>query len=60
MSQLQHAPKFEGGPCRRCGISYSWKTAYVPCFSSDDTFETWASRQNKEVLALAQNPERDL
>lgn len=31
--QLQHETKWgPGGPCRRCGLRYSTKTAYVPCF----------------------------
>jgi hypothetical protein len=46
MSQpLQHSPIYPGGPCRRCGLSYSVKTAYVPCFEPGDTIETWRVRQ---------------
>jgi len=50
--QLQHLPFEAGGPCRRCGIRYSMKTSYVPCFEEGDTFETWAIRQNEAVRAL--------
>jgi|HubBroStandDraft_2_1064218.scaffolds.fasta_scaffold04622_2 hypothetical protein len=51
--QLQHDTGPEGGqPCRRCGIRYSPKTAYVPCFEEGDTLETWMGRQSRTVLDL--------
>lgn len=50
--QLQHNPSHTGGPCQRCGLSYSIKTAYVSCFEEGDTFETWRARQNEGVQEL--------
>lgn len=45
-----------GGPCSRCGLAYSPKTAYVPCFDEGDTFETWRARQSAEIQPLLQPP----
>jgi hypothetical protein len=50
--QLQHSPTTPGGPCRRCGLIYSIKTAYTTCFEEGDTLETWRARQNKAVLDM--------
>jgi hypothetical protein len=50
--QLQHCPHPEGGPCCRCGLRYSLKTSYIPCFEEGDTFETWKARQNEAVQEL--------
>jgi len=48
--QLQHATQLgPGGPCRRCGLSYSPRTAYIPCFLEGDTLATWLAR-NAEAL----------
>ena len=55
-TQLQHAPKRTGGPCVRCGLSYSSKTAYVPCFEEGDTFETWKVRQPEELQVILVDP----
>lgn len=46
--QLRHDPAVVGGPCRRCGLVYSPKTAYTPCFEEGDTLETWKARQPME------------
>jgi hypothetical protein len=48
--QLQHDTL--GGLCRRCGLSYSPKTAYVPCFVESDTRETWLARLPDELRAI--------
>ncbi len=43
----------EGGrPCSRCGLRYSSKLAYVPCFEDGDTLVTWMDRQSDAVLAM--------
>jgi len=48
--QLQHIPgPGIGRRCRRCGLSYSPKTAYVRCFEEGDTRKTWLARQHPEV-----------
>jgi len=50
--QLQHDTGPEGGrPCSRCGLRFSPKLAYVPCFEEGDTLVTWMERQSDEVLA---------
>ena len=51
--QLQHDTPGPGGgkPCRRCGMVYSPKTAYVPCFVEGDTRETWLARLPEELRA---------
>jgi hypothetical protein len=53
---LQHTPKYPGGPCTRCGLSYSPKTSYIACFIPGDTFETWFERLPDAVKAVVQNP----
>ena len=50
--QLQHDTVATGGPCKRCGLSYSQKTAYVPCFEEGDTWESWKARQPEELQPL--------
>jgi len=55
--QLVHDTVVTGGPCRRCGLSYSTKTAYVPCFEEGDTWETWKARQPEELQPLLMKPE---
>jgi hypothetical protein len=53
--QLQHVPSGPGGvggPCARCGLVYSIKTAYTPCFKEGDTFETWQARQNEVASCI--------
>jgi hypothetical protein len=53
--QLQHIPSGPGGvggPCKRCGLVYSIKTAYTPCFEEGDTFEIWQARQNEVIPDL--------
>lgn len=48
--QLQHETGLNvGGPCTRCGLVYSRKTAYTPCFVEGDTLDTWRAR-NPEAL----------
>ena len=50
---MQHGPSGPGGvggPCRRCGLVYSVKTAYTPCFEEGDTLETWQARQNEIIV----------
>lgn len=43
--QFHHDTGARGGqPCRRCGMSYSPKTAYIPCFVEGDTLATWLAR----------------
>lgn len=49
-----HTPKFTGGPCTRCGLSYASATAYVACLEAGDSFETWAARQLTPVLRLVE------
>jgi hypothetical protein len=52
-NQLQHDTGPSGGqPCRRCGMSYSPSTAYIPCFIEGDTLATWLAR-NAEALSGA-------
>jgi hypothetical protein len=51
-----HTPETVGGPCKRCGLSYSLKTAYVDCFADGDTFQSWAARQSQETLAMSSHP----
>jgi hypothetical protein len=52
--QLQHDTGSRGGePCRRCGMSYSPRTAYIPCFVEGDTLATWLAR-NAEALGSAE------
>ena len=53
MNQLQHDPVPLGGPCRRCGLKYTVKTAYVPCFVEGDTHGTWLARLNEEAREAA-------
>lgn len=53
MNQLQHDPTRLGGPCRRCSLKYTAKTAYIPCFEEGDTFGTWLARLNEEARELA-------
>lgn len=54
--QLQHDTGPQGGqPCRRCGLRYSIKTAYVPCFLEGDTYQTWYARldgDDREALGV--------
>ncbi|KKK83199.1 hypothetical protein LCGC14_2795820, partial [marine sediment metagenome] len=51
--QLQHDPVPLGGPCQRCGLKYTVKTAYIPCFVEDDTYGTWLARLPEEARELA-------
>ena len=52
-TQLQHDTGPEGGrPCSRCGLRFSPKVAYVPCFEEGDTLTTWMERQSDAVLAM--------
>lgn len=46
---LIHLPKYPGGPCSRCGLRYSAKTAYVGCFLPGDTFEDWFKRLPQDI-----------
>jgi hypothetical protein len=48
--QIQHAA-VDGHPCTRCGIKYSQKTAYIPCFVEGDTLKTWVARNADTLLA---------
>jgi hypothetical protein len=51
--QLRHdTGPYGGRPCSRCGLVYSPKVAYVPCFVEGDTLVTWLARQSDEVVAL--------
>lgn len=57
--QLQHDTGPRGGePCRRCGMSYSPRTAYIPCFVEGDTLATWLAR-NAESLGGAHPEESE-
>ncbi len=51
--QLQHDPVPLGGPCRRCGLKYSVKNAYIPCFVEGDTYGSWLARLPEEARELA-------
>ncbi len=51
--QLQHDPTRLGGPCRRCSLKYTVKTAYIPCFVEGDTYGTWLARLPEEARELA-------
>ena len=54
--QLRHDTGPQGGlPCSRCGLVYSSRTAYVPCFVEGDTLATWLARNN-EVLTMTGHP----
>lgn len=51
--QLQHGSEGGAGhPCKRCGLVYSSKTAYVPCFVEGDTLETWLARHSETLAAI--------
>lgn len=55
--QLQHITPSVGDACARCGLVYSSKTAYVPCFEEGDTFETWKARQPEAIQPLLLPPD---
>ncbi len=49
--QMQHATGPSGGqPCSRCGIRFSSKTSYLPCFEVGDDLKAWVAR-NADALA---------
>lgn len=52
MSGIQLSHNSEGGPCTRCGVRHSSKTAYLPCFEEGDRLETWVARHVDTILAL--------
>jgi len=54
--QFRHDSTSIGAPCGRCGLVYSPKTAYVPCFEEGDSFETWKARQPVELQPLLKPP----
>jgi hypothetical protein len=54
--QLQHVTSSPGAPCQRCGLRYSMKTSYVPCFEQGDTYDSWYARQDEAVQALVRKP----
>jgi len=54
--QFRHDSASIGAPCGRCGLVYSPKTAYVPCFEEGDTFESWRARQPEELRPTLQPP----
>ena len=54
--QFRHDTPSLGAPCSRCGLVYSQKTAYVPCFEEGDTFETWKAKQPEELQELLRPP----
>jgi hypothetical protein len=58
IERMQHSPIHAGGPCKHCGLTYSSKTAYVPCLEDGETLETWRARQNEAVLALTFDNQR--
>lgn len=55
--QLQHDTGPRGGqPCRRCGMSYSPRTAYIPCFVEGDTLATWLARNAEALGSSGRSP----
>lgn len=53
--QFQHDTGPSGGlPCRRCGLSYSMRTAYIPCFVEGDTLATWLQRNHEALTAASE------
>jgi hypothetical protein len=54
--QYRHDSASVGAPCGRCGLVYSQKTAYVPCFEEGDTFEMWMVRQPAELRPMLRPP----
>lgn len=56
VKQLHHDPNPLGGPCRRCGIKYTERTAHIPCFVEGDTYGSWLARLPERTRRLA-NPE---
>jgi hypothetical protein len=50
---LPHDSGPQGGrPCSRCGIHYSSKTTYLPCFNHGDNLQAWVARYADTILSL--------
>jgi hypothetical protein len=50
---MTHDTGLEGGrPCTRCGVKFSPKTAYLPCFEEGDDLKRWVARNAATILAL--------
>lgn len=54
---LHHSTVFVGGPCLRCGLSYSLDTSYTPCLRPGQTYEDWLT-EHPEIQQLSKEGRR--
>lgn len=59
--QLSHDTGPEGRQaCKRCGVKYSSKTAYLPCFEEGDDLKTWVARNADLIRVIGKGHVPDL